>query len=106
MKTILRFEFDNTGFLPRDHKGPWSIKFTDPPVVPTTGDKVHIRMEEFLNDPDVISNFEEQSEGKVYFAERLNTIYGKNEIEVIVVLYEEATFKQFFPRYFIGELTA
>src|ERR1700754_1506067 len=104
MKAIVRYEFDNTSFQPRDFKGPSSIKLIDPPHIPATGDKVHIRVEEFFDDYELISNWEEQSEGQVYYAERLNTIIGKNEIEVIVVLYEEAVFKKYFPQFFTGEL--
>jgi len=106
MKTIVRYEFDNTEFHPRDFKGPWSLKFIDPSVIPTTGDKVHIRMEEFYDDPELISNFEEQSEGQVYYAERSNTIVGKNEIEVIIVVFQEETFKRNFPHFFFGELSS
>ena len=103
MKTIVRYEFDNATFFPRDFSGARSIKLIDPPVIPATGDKVHIRMEEFFEDADLLNNFSDQSEGQVYYAERMNTIIGKNETEVIVVLFEEAIFKQQFPYFFFGE---
>ena len=104
MKTIVRYEFDNTSFQPRDFKGPCSIKFIDPAVIPATGDKVHIRMEEFFDDAELISNFEEHSEGQVYYAERMNTIIGKNEVEVVIVLFEEAVFRRYFPHFFASEI--
>jgi hypothetical protein len=61
-------------------------------------------MKYFFDDAELLSNYEEQSEGQVYYAERLNTIIGKNEIEVIVVLFEEAVFKKCYPHFFAGEL--
>ena len=104
MKTIVRLEFDNTSFIPRDYTGARFVKLIDPPVIPATGDMVHLRMEEFFDDANLIRNFEDQSEGIVYYAERLNTIIGKNETEVIIVLYQEQKFRESFPRFFIGEL--
>jgi hypothetical protein len=104
MKTNVRYEFDNGSFFPRDFNGSRSIKLIDPPVIPATGDKVHIRMEEFFEDADLLSKFNDQSEGQVYYAERMNTIIGKTETEVIVVLFEEAVFKQQFPYFFSGVL--
>lgn len=105
MKTTVRFEFNNASFIPRDYIGPRCVKLIDPTIVPATGDIVHLRIEEFFDDADLIRNFEDQSEGIVYYAERLNTIIGKTEIEVIVLLYEEQTFKESFPRFFSVELT-
>lgn len=99
MKTILRLEFDFI-FFPEDYTGPRFIKLIDPTVIPATGDIVYIRMEEFFDDAQVIRNLEDVAEGQVFYAERLNTIFGKNETEVIVVVYEEATFKEAFPRFF------
>lgn len=99
MKTILRFEFDRN-FFPKGYTGPRSVKITDPPVIPATGDGVDFRIEEFFDDADVINNFKDVAEGQVLYAERLNTIFGKNETEVIVVIYEEAIFKELFPRFF------
>ena len=104
MKAILRYEFDNHSFFPRHYTGLRSVKFTDPVVIPATGDKVHIRMEELFDDADLISAFEEYSDGLVYFAERVVTIVGKNETEVVVVLYEEPVFREHFSRFFAGEL--
>ncbi|MDB5149685.1 MAG: hypothetical protein JWQ57_3705 [Mucilaginibacter sp.] len=104
MKTIVRYEFDNHSFFPKGYTGPTSVKFTDPAVIPATGDKVYLRMEELFNDAGLISHFEEYSDGLVYFAERLNTIIGKHDTEVIIVLYEEPVFKEHFPRFFAGEL--
>jgi hypothetical protein len=104
MKTIVRYDFDNGSFFPRDFNGSRSVKFIDPAVIPSTGDKVHIRMEEFFDDADLLGNFNDQSEGQVYYAERINTIIGKNETEVIIVLFEEAVFKQLFPYFFSGAL--
>jgi hypothetical protein len=100
MKTTVRYEFDNTSFFPREFMGPRAIKFTDPSVIPVTGDQIHIRIEEFYNDHELISNYEDLSDGQVYYAERLNTIIGKETTEVIVVLYQEEVFKANFPRFF------
>src|ERR1700744_5971471 len=99
MNAIVRYEFDNTSFVPKETSRPLFIKLSNPPVIPATGDTVHIRVEEFFDDADLISAFEEHSEGIVYYAERLNTIIGKNEIEVIIVLHEEVNFKRFFPQF-------
>jgi hypothetical protein len=79
MKTNVRYEFDNGSFFPRDFNGSRSIKLIDPPVIPATGDEVHIRMDEFFEDADLLSKFNDQSEGQVYYAERMNTIIGKTE---------------------------
>lgn len=106
MKTIVRYEFDNASFIPREYVGARYVKLVDPPVIPATGDMVHIRMEEFFEDADLIRNFEDQSEGIVYYAERLNTIIGKNETEVIIVLYQEQIFHELFPRFFSREFAS
>lgn len=106
MDTLVKFEFDSTGFFPVGYTGTRSVKLINPPVIPATGDPEHIRIEEFFEDADLIRNFEDQSEGQVYYAERLNTIIGKDRIEVVVVLYSEATFKKFFPQFFSGALVS
>jgi hypothetical protein len=93
MKTIVRYEFDNAAFFPKNFNSSRSIKLIAPQVIPATGDKVHICMEDFFEDADLLSDFNVQSEGQVYYAERMNTIIGKKETEVIVVLFEEAVLK-------------
>lgn len=104
MDTIVRFEFDSTSFFPKNYNGPWGIKLTNPPVIPATGDSVDIRIEEFFDDPELIRNYQDGADNRVFYAERLNTIIGKEQIEVIVVLYTEPIFRELFPRFFAGEL--
>lgn len=99
MKTIVRYEFNNAFFF-FESPIPHHIKFIDPPHIPATGDAVHIRIEEFIDDPDVLRSFEDHTEGTVFFAERLNTIIGKEELEVVIILYEEKIFRAEFPRFF------
>ena len=63
MKSTIRYEFDNTNFFLRDYAGPRSIEFDDPAVIPATGDKMQIRIEEFFEYNWVVSNYEDQVEG-------------------------------------------
>lgn len=106
MKTLVRYEFDNSSFRPRDFNDPLSVKMIDPPHIPATGDHVDIKMEDFFSHAELLKNFDEQSEGQAYFAERLKTIIRKDEIEVIIVLYQEEIFKGKFPHLFAGEFAA
>jgi hypothetical protein len=99
MKTIVRYEFDRTDFFIKPEI-PRFIKLIDPPVIPSTGDAVHLRLEEFIDDADFLRFFEDQTEGITFYAERSLTIVGKNEIEVIIVLHDEVNFKIFFPQFF------
>lgn len=99
MKTIVRYEFDNTSFFPRS-SGKTFFEQIDPPVIPATGDVVHIRLEDFFEDPELLKAYNDFTAENIFFAERVNTTIGKNEIEVIVVLYEEEAFKSQYPRFF------
>lgn len=104
MKTIVRYEFDSPSFFPKHYQGIRFVRLIDPPIVPSTGDMVTLRIEEFFDDADLIMNYKDQTEGDVYYAQRLNTIVGKDLTEVVVVLYEEADFKICFPQFFRDNL--
>lgn len=106
MKAIVRYEFNNQSFFPENFQGEKSIKLFDPPIIPATGDSVHINMKEFFDDAELLLNYEAHCEGQVFFSERLNTIVGKNEIEVVIVLFEEIVFQKYFPRFFRDEVMA
>ncbi|RFZ90112.1 hypothetical protein D0C36_22995 [Mucilaginibacter conchicola] len=97
MKLTVHYEYDDHRFFPKDHRGETFIKFENPPFVPATGDKVHIRLEEFLDDPQVIQAYNDYAEGKVFYAERVHTFIGREETEVIIVLHEETEFRKAFP---------
>lgn len=99
MKTILRFEFDQQLFNP-DHQGNRNIILEDPSHVPHTGDAVDFEIREFFDDPQVIAAFQEMTEGQLLLAERLNTRYTRDQVEVLVILYREDIFKANFPHLF------
>ncbi|QEM07196.1 hypothetical protein DIU31_028230 [Mucilaginibacter rubeus] len=99
MKTKVRFEFDTQLFYPA-YNGPRNIIFENPPHIPATGDSVNFRITDFFDDKKVIKKFEALDDGNVFYAERLQAIYSKEEIEIIVVVYEEAIFKENFPQFF------
>lgn len=98
MKTILRFEFDFQFFYP-EYKGPRNIIIQDPLHIPQTGDAVNFRIQDYFEDKKVIKKYEDLNDGNVFYSQRLQTIYGIETIEVIVVLYEEKIFKSIFPQY-------
>ena len=103
MKTIVRFEFDTQLFYPA-YNGPRNIIFENPPHIPQTGDPVNFKITDFFEDKKVIKRFEALNEGSLFYAERLQAIYSRDEIEVIVVVYEEAIFKENFPHLFTHSL--
>lgn len=104
MKIIVKYEFDSPSFFPRDYQGVRFVKLIDPPIIPSTGDTIALRIEEFFDDADLIRNYKDQTEGVVYYAERLSIIVGKDLTEVIVVLYEESDFKIRFPQFFSASI--
>jgi hypothetical protein len=99
MKTIVRFEFDTQLFYP-EYNGPRNIIIENPPHVPQTGDPVNFNITDFFQDGKVIKAFEELEDGNLFYAERLQAKYSREEIEIIVVVYEEAIFKANFPQFF------
>lgn len=99
MKLTVHYEYYDHSFFPAGYHGPTFIKFANPPFVPSTGDKVHLRLEEFMDDPFILKTFSEQTEGKVYYAERLHTFIGKEETEAIIILHEETEFRKSFPAF-------
>lgn len=99
MKTILRFEFDQQLF-PTDYTGNRNIVLEDPSHVPHTGDAVDFQLEQFFSDPEVIEAYQEMTEGQLLIAERLNTRYTKDQVEILVILYREDIFKEQFPHLF------
>lgn len=99
MKTIVRFEFDTPIFYPA-YNGPRNVIFENPAHIPSTGDPVNFKISDFFSDKQVIEKFEEINEGSLLYAERLQAKYSKEEIEVMVVIYEEAVFKEHFPQFF------
>ncbi|MFA6082747.1 hypothetical protein [Mucilaginibacter sp.] len=103
MKTIVRFEFDTQLFYP-EYEGPQNIIFENPPHIPQTGDPVNFKISDFFSDEKVIRAFEELEDGNLFYAERLQATYSREEIEVIVVVYEEAIFKGLFPHLFASTL--
>jgi predicted RNA-binding protein len=98
MKTILRFEFDFQFFYP-EYNGPRNIIMENPLHIPQTGDPVNFKIKDYFDDKKVIRKFEDLEDGNVFYAQRLQTTYGKETIEVIVVIYEEKIFKEIFPQY-------
>jgi len=101
MKTIVRFEFDTQLFYP-EYEGPRNIIFENPPHIPQTGDPVNFKITDFFTDKKVVGFFEDLDDGNLFYAERLQTIYSREQIEIIVVVYEEAIFKENFPHLFTG----
>jgi hypothetical protein len=99
MKTLLRFEFDQQLFYP-DYSGNQHIILEDPPHVPQTGDAVDFQIGEFFDDPRVIEAFQDMTEGQLLLAERLNTRYTKDQVEILVILFREDIFKENFPHLF------
>lgn len=99
MKTILRFEFDQQLFYP-DYQGERNIIFEDPSHVPHTGDAVDFEIGEFFDDAKVIEAFQDMTEGQLLLAERLNTRYTRDRVEILVILYREDIFKENFPHLF------
>lgn len=97
MKLTVHYEFDDHRFFPKNYRGETFIKFENPPFVPSTGDKVHIRLEEFIDDRTIIKAFNDHTEGRVFYAERLHTFIGKEETGLIIILHEEAEFKKSYP---------
>ena len=103
MKTIVRFEFDTQLFYPA-YNGPRNIILENPPHIPQTGDPVNFKISDFFEDKKVIKRFEELEEGNLFYAERLQAKYSKDEIELVIVVYEEAIFKENFPHLFAHSL--
>ncbi len=103
MKTIVRFEFDSNFFY-TEYIGPRNFLCENPPHIPQTGDPVNFKIVDFFKDERVIKGFEEMEENNVLYAERLQTKYSRDEIEVVVVVYEEAIFKENFPQFFAHNL--
>jgi hypothetical protein len=103
MKTIVRFEFDTQLFYP-EYNGPTNVIFENPPHIPQTGDPVNFKISDFFDDKKVVKAFEELEEGNLFYAERLQAKYSRDEIEVIVVVYEETIFKENFPHLFAHSL--
>lgn len=99
MITILRFEFDQQIFHP-DYQGNRNIILENPSHVPNTGDAVDFSIELFFDDPQVIEAYHDMTEGQLLYAERLNTRYNKDHIEILVILYRENIFKENFPHLF------
>ncbi|QXV64004.1 hypothetical protein INP83_12945 [Mucilaginibacter sp. 21P] len=104
MKTILRFEFDQQLFYP-EYQGNRNIILEDPSHVPNTGDAVDLEIGEFFEDLRVVEAFQELTEGQLLIAERLNTRYTRDHVEILVVLYREDVFKTQFP-HLSGQLSA
>jgi hypothetical protein len=103
MKTIVRFEFDSQLFYPA-YDGPRNIIFENPPHIPQTGDPVNFKISDFFEDKKVIKRFEALEDNNVFYAERLQAKYSKDEIEIIIVICEEAIFKENFPHLFAHAL--
>ncbi|MFA6083514.1 hypothetical protein [Mucilaginibacter sp.] len=103
MKTIVRFEFDTNFFYP-EYNGPQNIIIENPPHIPQTGDPVNFKIEDFFKDKKVIKAFEDLDDGNLFYAERLQAKYSRDEIEVIVVVYQEIIFKENFPQFFAHNL--
>lgn len=99
MKTILRFEFDQQLF-PTDYTGNRNIVLENPSHVPQTGDAVDFETGEFFSDAEVIEAYQDMTEGQLLLAERLNTRYAKDQVEILVILYREDVFKESFPHLF------
>ncbi|MEO7214533.1 MAG: hypothetical protein ABIX36_17135 [Mucilaginibacter sp.] len=99
MKTILRFEFDQQLF-PTEYTGNRNVVLEDASHVPQTGDAVDFQIEQFFSDPKVIEAYQDMTEGQLLIAERLNTRYAKDQVEILVILYREDIFKEQFPHLF------
>jgi len=103
MKMIVRFEFDTQLFYP-DYSGPRNIILENPPHIPATGDPVNFKIGDFFTDKKVIKKFNSIEENNLFYAERLQAKYSKDQIEIIIVVYEEAIFKENNPHLFAHKL--
>jgi hypothetical protein len=102
MKTILRFEFDQQLFYP-DYSGSRNIVIENPSHIPSTGDAVDFDISLYFSDKRIINAYQDMTEGQLIYAERLSTKYSKDQVEILVILYTEAIFKEYFPHLFARE---
>lgn len=71
----------------------------NPVHIPQTGDAVNFTIKDYFEDRKVIRKFKDMEDGNVFYSQRLQTIYSKDSVEIIVVIYEEKIFKDLFPQY-------
>jgi hypothetical protein len=99
MKTIVKFEFDSQLFY-QDYCGPWNIILENPPHIPHTGDPVDFNISDFFSDQKVLKRYQDVFDGDLLYAHRIQTRYSKDLIEIIIIVYQEAIFKEIFPQLF------
>ncbi|MCX2492873.1 hypothetical protein OQX63_05280 [Pedobacter sp. PF22-3] len=99
MKTIVRFEFDNQLFH-KNYCGPYAIILENPPHIPQTGDPVDFNIADFFNDEKVLERYQRLIQSDLLYAHRIQTKYSIDVVEIMIVLYQESSFRAIFPQLF------
>jgi len=94
MESTLTFIFTDESIFGKYFRGLKIFKVESPPFIPNPGETVRFNAEEFTDDKETIENFNDFQDNDLFFCDLHSKTYGKNKMEVKILVYPELKFKE------------